>query len=499
MTKEDNLFCLLINKVREIGREVGLDLIPENLRGKHKEAVVHVGGVVRRNVLFQKERKKHKNVLTLDAGDAFLGGKYFTCFSGEVAMKVLNALEYDVMAIGNHEFDQGGIPNIKEKLKFSPSTTLVCANLKYEDSGEYCFERYKTFELDGIKVGVTGLLGNQAWKDIFGASRPGVVQEEPFGSIKKVASILKEEENCDITIVLSHTGFSYGDEELANLNLFDVVFCGHQHYSEINDFEPRKDGVSLVHKGNQRASAVQKVVFLVDSNRNKDISYETILVDSTFDESGNSCTKLNEMFTYYNNEVQQKTGRVLGTCLSNDYSYEASHLFSHKLIPNEAKLFKLISQSTIHEMKRILQADEIKFGKLAAWVNFGSVREGLSMGEIKLSDLMQVHPFSNPIEILKISVDTYAWLVQKNKDLFETGIKVKKRANGMACFYGEEIFSTERGDHVFCAVTPYIRTLIFNEWLEQAGMKHLNSCVFRTIAKSRDILENHIVSLGTIN
>ena len=48
-----------------------------------------------------------RHVLTLDAGDQFQGSLFYTYYKGKAAAELMNALGYDAMTVGNHEFDDG--------------------------------------------------------------------------------------------------------------------------------------------------------------------------------------------------------------------------------------------------------------------------------------------------------------------------------------------------------------------------------------------------------
>ena len=67
----------------------------------------NMGGVARRKVLIDSVRAAEPHVLVIDAGDAVQGSLFFTLFGGEVEERMLNALDYDIRILGNHEFDNG--------------------------------------------------------------------------------------------------------------------------------------------------------------------------------------------------------------------------------------------------------------------------------------------------------------------------------------------------------------------------------------------------------
>ncbi|MGB7285314.1 MAG: metallophosphoesterase, partial [Salaquimonas sp.] len=69
------------------------------------------GGVARVKTKLDERRQalaeSNANVLFLDAGDQFQGSLFYSTYKGDVAVKFLNVLKPDAMAVGNHEFDDG--------------------------------------------------------------------------------------------------------------------------------------------------------------------------------------------------------------------------------------------------------------------------------------------------------------------------------------------------------------------------------------------------------
>ena len=65
------------------------------------------GGVQRRKVFVDSVRATRPDVLLVDAGDAVQGTLFFTLYGGEVEMKAMNNLGYDIAILGNHDFDNG--------------------------------------------------------------------------------------------------------------------------------------------------------------------------------------------------------------------------------------------------------------------------------------------------------------------------------------------------------------------------------------------------------
>lgn len=98
-------------------------------------------------------------MLLLDAGDQFQGTLWFNHFKGAEAAHFMNKLQYDIMALGNHEFDNGVEGLMKpflEQIKFP----VISANIKTDGTLASTFGRsyspYKILTVGGEKVGVVG-------------------------------------------------------------------------------------------------------------------------------------------------------------------------------------------------------------------------------------------------------------------------------------------------------------------------------------------------------
>lgn len=110
------------------------------------------GGAARRMTALKKFRKEDPNVLTLDAGDQFQGTLWYTALKWQPIAEYMNIMNYDVMAFGNHEFDDGlsGLEPFVRNL----STPIVNSNI--EDLGSPLKDLYQTKiikEIGGQKIG----------------------------------------------------------------------------------------------------------------------------------------------------------------------------------------------------------------------------------------------------------------------------------------------------------------------------------------------------------
>lgn len=194
----------------------------------------NLGGIARRATLVEHIRKENPYTLLLDAGDIFQGTPYFNFYGGELEFKLMSMLRYDAATIGNHDFDNG-LDGLLAQMPHA-SFDLLSANYDFSHTPMNGFVKpYKTFLLDGIKVGVFGLgiaLEGLVAKKLFKET----VYLDPFEIARETTNILKTEEQCDLVICLSHLGYSYTDPQrpddlklAAQTQDIDLIIGGHTH------------------------------------------------------------------------------------------------------------------------------------------------------------------------------------------------------------------------------------------------------------------------------
>lgn len=192
-----------------------------------------LAGVARRAALVKQIRSEEKNVLLLDAGDIFQGTPYFNLYGGELELKLMSQLGYDAATLGNHDFDNG-IDGFVKQMPHA-SFPFLCANYDFNNTALHNKTMpYKIFKKGNLKIGVIGV----------GIELEGLVEKKHYGETiyldpiiqaNKYASILKNEEKCDLVICLSHLGYKYkekkvSDQILAKESQFiDLIIGAHTH------------------------------------------------------------------------------------------------------------------------------------------------------------------------------------------------------------------------------------------------------------------------------
>ena len=214
------------------------------------------GGVIERAALVDSVRNAvgRRNFLLLHAGDFNQGTSYYTTLGGMLEVELVNALGYDVVTLGNHEFDDG-IEHLGRRLA-GLKCPVVCSNYDFSqfELGKYV-KPYVILKRGGLRIGIFGML-----TDITKVVERTIADRLPkFDDVETAdrwASYLKNEKKCDIVIALTHLGIEnedFMDQDLvrATRNI-DLVVGGHSH-SFIKDivYENNIDGkpVPIVQNG----------------------------------------------------------------------------------------------------------------------------------------------------------------------------------------------------------------------------------------------------------
>ena len=192
-----------------------------------------------------------ENVLLLHAGDFSQGTTYFSELGGNLEIQALNAMKFDVVTLGNHEFDNG-LEDLGRRLSSLEMPVVVC-NYDFSpfEAGKY-IKPYVILERAGLKIGVLGVLCDL--KTMVAGDIAERVPEFPWvETVQKYADLLKVDEGCDLVIALTHIGY----EEHTPGDVTDPILCsktrnidlfvtGHSHtFLEGIAYHSNVDGVRI--------------------------------------------------------------------------------------------------------------------------------------------------------------------------------------------------------------------------------------------------------------
>lgn len=221
-----------------------LDYTP--LRADHDGTV---GGWSRLAAAIAVVRAERSNpVLVLDAGD-FLMGTLFHMLAREesLELRLLHSMGYDAVGLGNHEFDlmPDGLARILSAAAAGQAlppvlfaSALFDPDRPEDDSLERAFAAglvrpYRVVERGGMRFGLFALLGKDA-AEVSPFASP-VKFREPAEVAREMVSLLRDKEQVEVVVCLSHSGLKDDPEESEDVQLarevpgLDVIVSGHTH------------------------------------------------------------------------------------------------------------------------------------------------------------------------------------------------------------------------------------------------------------------------------
>ncbi len=354
------------------------------------------GGVARVATKINELRDKVKNaggnVIVLDAGDQFQGSLFYTTYKGDAAAEFMNTIGFDVMAVGNHEFDDGpeGLSKFLDKVKHPviSGNTDVSAN----DLLANRIPANVVLDVGGEKIGIVSVLAT----DTDETSSPGdaVRFEDEIEFLKKDVAALQAS-GVNKIIALTHVGFNKDKAIAAAVPGLDAVVGGHSHTLLSNTKEGAPSYPTMVKGADGRDVPVVQAY-----------AYSKYVGDLTlvFDDEGNL------------------TGASGDTVLL-DSSVEPDAAILARVSelggPIEAVKSKVVSQSQglIEGNRDVCRAEECAMGNLVAdamldrvkdqgiqiaYQNGGGLRASIDEGEITMGEVLTVLPFQNTLSTFQI-------------------------------------------------------------------------------------------------
>ena len=260
------LFLLLIVALASCQRKQPIVILYEN------DAHCAVEGYARLAGQRDAERQHTPYVAIVSSGDFAQGNTVGSLTKGEAIVRIMNAVGYDYLTIGNHEFDYT-VPQMQHLSELLTAKTLCCNFSRYEEDNDDKDDRdnddlypaYEVKDFGGTKVGFIGV----ATPSTFRSSTPTYFiddngnllynfhQTDTYECVQEAVNDAREE-GAEIIIVLSHLGddpeVAYSRGLIAATHGIDVVLDGHAHHvlneRLVND---RGDSVTLTSTGTKFA------------------------------------------------------------------------------------------------------------------------------------------------------------------------------------------------------------------------------------------------------
>ena len=240
-------------------------------------------GIAKAATLVREARKTDPDLLLLDSGDTIQGTplEYFHNKRNnpppDPMMLTMNALHYDAMAVGNHEYNFG-LP-VLNKARGEAKFPWLSANTYDKGTDQTHYQPYLIREVQGVRVGILGLTtpGIPSWENP--PNYAGLEFRETISEAKKWVPVLRDKEKADVVVIAMHMGIEEdlrtgvtNPSSVPNENAaiaiarqvpgVDVILMGHTH-RDVNNLIV--NGVLLT-QANRWASHVARVDLYLEKN-----------------------------------------------------------------------------------------------------------------------------------------------------------------------------------------------------------------------------------------
>lgn len=324
-------------------------------------------------------------VTIVSSGDFLQGDLIGAASKGGSIVSILNAIDYDVVTLGNHEFDYG-MPRLLE-LTDSLDATVVCCNLRDVKGDSILFEPYHIVTYGNTVIAYLGI----ATPATISATSPAYFQDEQ-GNVKYDFSendfIANVQHNIDqahhegaqYIIALSHLGDIMEQDTNTSIALiqktrgFDVVLDGHSH-SIISDTIVRdKDGKPVLLSST--GSSLRNIGLLtLDSTG----LFHAQLIPAS------SCATDSTIYRIVAHEKKRILAQGSSTLATTAFPLSDSDAQGNRAVRNQ--------ETTLGNL--CADALRIELGTDIVILNGGGFRAGIPAGNINANVLKRVMPFDN--------------------------------------------------------------------------------------------------------
>ena len=347
-------------------------------------------------------------VILADAGDYSQGTVYVSVNKGADAVTMMNATGYDVVTLGNHEFDYG-YAQLAENMK-AAKFQVLCADVLGAD-GKTIYDANTIIEKGGVKIGFFGLETPEAQTKAnpklieglkFLAGKDG---KELYACADAQVKALKEQ-GADLIVCLSHLGIDGSSEPYTSYDLaknvkgIDFIIDGHSH----SVITAGPNGEAIQSTGTAFANigvitidnATKKIVgnelkAIWHTEKNADGKSVTVVDYKTRDEKVAAAAKaiIDPIDKAYGEKFAVSEVELNGAKAPNGNRDSETNLGD---LITDAMLWKVLADAEI----------TVPEENVVAITNGGGIRASIGVGDVTKKDINTVLPFGNTLAVVYV-------------------------------------------------------------------------------------------------
>jgi len=314
-----------------------------------------------------------ENYLILSGGDMWTGPAISTWFDGESMVEVMNTLEYDAAALGNHEFDFT-VEVLKQRVR-QMDFPMLSANIIDKGTGEIpsFVKPYVVINAGAINVGIIGLSSLSTPYSSF----PKYVENYEFteyGEAIKTYAPQAIADGAEMLIVIGHI-CSYEMTPIASLaalNGVSLIAGGHCHEVLAEELA----GVLMIESG-ARMNNYVKVEYEIDSDTRDAFLKRVQVVQNNSEELD---PEVQSIVAGWKSEADEILSEKIGYC-------------SERIGQSSVEMGNMVADSWFYTFP---DAD-------ITMTNSGGIRQDIESGDITIETIVGLLPFNNTIYELNLS------------------------------------------------------------------------------------------------
>lgn len=364
-----------------------------------------VGGMARMMTIIRKQREKNPDTLLIDGGDFSMGTVYQLLYEDEAPeLRMFGMLGYDATTLGNHEFDyrSEGLANMLNSAVRSGDElpAFVLCNVKWPEElndeqrllkrafDRYGIEPYTIVKKGDVKIALIGVFGKDALTCVPDCA---LEFEDPVSAVKRTVKEIKENEDADMIVCLSHSGTRKNPEKSEDEILakevpeLDLILSAHSH--TVLEQPIIHGNTAIVSCGEYGTRMGQLSMEQTEDGRWKVSEYALVPLTKEVPQNWDVQKKLAYFSTLIDENYLSDYGYTKDMVLAeNDYDFASvKNLYSMK---REHNLSNLISDAFFYAASEISDQD---IPVDVAVVPSGCVRDTLVRGSITVADVFKTY------------------------------------------------------------------------------------------------------------
>lgn len=245
--------------------------------------------------------------ILLDSGNIFFGQSIYSADRGITIAKAISNIGYTAISLGINDWTYGS-ENVLMLQQIS-NIDFLTSNVLYFENQENFFNSYKIVDVDGIKVGIFGVIDDYYYYSRYYELRKDVYFYDEKEFANKIAAELLENEKCDFIICMANVK-DYKDFS-DNVSGINLVLLSNQSNDSIN--YKNNDTIYFSCKENLSQIGVTNISFMVNNDEKTllSVSNELYSYQNLFE------TPIDKNFKNTYNNIKVEQSKYLNTVIAN--------------------------------------------------------------------------------------------------------------------------------------------------------------------------------------